>query len=338
MAVDTRFFPAPRSINILELAKVVEAVEIIGCSDRTVHNISTLENAVANDLSFFANKKYLPNLKSTKAGAVIVHKAYADQTPNETSKIVVDKNPLIAYAKAVSTMFVLTKTAPSSTPISKNTKFGKNCSVGHFTVIEDGVEIGDDVEIGCNTYIGVGVSIGNGCKIADNVHIECSILGEGIVINSGARIGCSGFGIINSQSKPVYIPQLGRVIVGNFVRIGANTTIDRGSLEDTVIGEATIIDNLVQIAHNVQIGKNCAIVSQVGIAGSCKIGNFVTIAGQVGLAGHLSIGDNVIIAAKSGVAKDISSGSVVGGIPAVDINIWRRQAAFLKNKISGKDL
>jgi UDP-3-O-[3-hydroxymyristoyl] glucosamine N-acyltransferase len=168
------------------------------------------------------------------------------------------------------------------------------------------------------------------------VVISHSIIGNNVLINSGTCIGESGFGIIPTGKEMVYIRQLGRVIVGDRVRIGANVTIDRGSIDDTIIGNDTIIDNLVQIAHNVHIGDRSILVAQVGIAGSTKIGNDVVLAGQVGVSGHIEIGDGAIAAAKSGIASSVEAGKIVGGIPAVDVNTWKRQAAFLKMSVTQK--
>ncbi|MDR1475623.1 MAG: UDP-3-O-(3-hydroxymyristoyl)glucosamine N-acyltransferase [Holosporales bacterium] len=337
--VDERFFSSVSQKTVRDIADYVGGT--LTCSkfgDRRISSVNTLMKAESSSLSFFGNKKYINELEGTKAGAVIIEPQYRDKIPKDAAGIVVKSNVLISYAKAAEYLYPETSPieARTSEPISKKAKIGKNCVIGQYTVIEDNAEVGDNVVIGACAYIGKGVIIGNNCKIASNVHIECAILGKEVVVNSGACIGNSGFGIINVQPKPVYVPQLGRVIVGDFVRIGANTTIDRGGLDDTIIGEGTIIDNLVQIAHNVQVGERCVIVSQVGIAGSCVIGNFVTIAGQVGLAGHLKIGDRVVIAAKSGVAKDIPEGKIMAGIPAVDAGLWRRQAAYLKDCFSKK--
>jgi len=191
------------------------------------------------------------------------------------------------------------------------------------------VKIGNNVWLGENVTILKGVEIGDNTTIGDSVSISHAIIGNNVIINSGARIGESGFGILPTKTGLKYIKQLGRVIISDNVRIGANTTIDRGSINDTFIGKGTIIDNLVQIGHNVKIGEHSVIVSQVGISGSTEIGNCSTLAGQVGVAGHLKIGNNVTIAAKSGVTNDIPDGAIYGGFPAIDIKMWRKQVATL---------
>ncbi|MDR1365627.1 MAG: UDP-3-O-(3-hydroxymyristoyl)glucosamine N-acyltransferase [Holosporales bacterium] len=337
--LDKRFFPPVSEKTFKEISDHIGGtLSRPELGSKRISGIDTLMKAEQNSLSFLSNKKYLGELEKTKAGAVIVEAQYQDRIPDGVAGIIVTGNALIAYAQAAEFLYPgpINADASASEPISGTAKIGENCDIAPYVVIGDNAEIGSNVTIQAHTYIGKGVVIGNGCKIASNVHVECAVIGSEVMINSGARIGNSGFGIINIKPKPIYVPQLGRVLIGDFVRVGANTTIDRGSLDDTVIGEGTIIDNLVQIAHNVQIGKHCTIVSQVGIAGSCVIGDFVTMAGQVGLSGHLKIGDGAIIAAKSGVAKDIAPGKIMAGIPAVEAGLWRRQVAYLKNCSSKK--
>jgi UDP-3-O-[3-hydroxymyristoyl] glucosamine N-acyltransferase len=249
-------------------------------------------------------------------------------------------NAMVGYANALDVLYPRKEHKSricATAIIHKSAKLGIGCSIGERVIIEENVVIGDDVIVGHGCVIERNCKIGNGVRIGNNVSISHSIIGNSVLINSGTCIGESGFGIIPSEKKMVYIRQLGRVIIGDRVRIGANTTIDRGSIEDTAIGNDTIIDNLVQIAHNVCIGKRSILVAQVGIAGSAKIGNDVILAGQVGVCGHIEIGDGVIASAKSGIASSVSAGKTVGGIPAVDVDTWRRQVAFLKIAVSKKN-
>lgn len=335
--IDNRFFKEIKKVKISELA-VVCGLKIVGNGDFEISSVATLKHATEKDLSFFSNKRYKNDLKNTKAGAVIISEADLSDLPKNIIALV-SPNVMISYAKALSVLCYpddqiahICQTAV----ISDTAKVGKNCYIGDYVKIEDDVEIGDNVVIGSNTVIEKGCKIGDNGLIRNNVTISHSIIGSNVIINSGARIGESGFGIIPTGNGMVYIKQLGRVIIGDRVRVGSNTTIDRGSIEDTVIGNDTIIDNLVQIAHNVTIGDKSILVSQVGIAGSSKIGNGVILAGQVGVAGHIEIGDGSIAAAKSGIASSIEPGKVVGGIPAVDAGIWKRQAAFLKMSVTKK--
>lgn len=335
--MDSRFFGNFKSIKVSELAVICD-LKIIGDRDFEILSVETLRNAKNFDLAFFDNKKYLEDLKETKAGAIIISERNAGLLPDGAVGLVA-KNVLVSYAKALEVLTFpeehlshISETAK----ISESAKIGLGSYIGDFVVIEDDVEIGKNSVVEAHTVIKKGTKIGACALIRANVTISHSVIGNDVKIHSGAQIGSSGFGIVPSDSRMVYIKQIGRVIIGDRVRIGANTTIDRGAIEDTIIGSDTIIDNLVQIAHNVVIGERSIIVSQVGIAGSSRIGNDVVLAGQVGVSGHISIGDRAIVAAKSGIAANIEAGKVVGGIPAVDIGLWRRQVAFLKIIVSKK--
>ena len=335
--IDTRFFHELKKIKVSELAESCGFV-MQGGRDFEISCIATLQNAKQNELSFFGNKKYINELKNTSAGAVIVSENNVKDVPQNTVALVFP-NVMLGYAKALEILYPKEKHAEyiSKTAVIHSTaKIGSGCYIGDYVVIGENVEIGDNVFIGNHTSVEKGSKIGSNGYIHSNVTISHSIIGNNVIINSGSRLGESGFGIIPTGTSMTYIPQLGRVIIGDSVRIGSNTTIDRGSIGDTTIGNDTIIDNLVQIAHNVTIGNMSIIVSQVGIAGSTKIGNGVILAGQVGVSGHIEIGDGAIAAAKSGIASSLKPGQIVGGIPAVDADIWRRQAAFLKSAVTKK--
>jgi UDP-3-O-[3-hydroxymyristoyl] glucosamine N-acyltransferase len=195
-------------------------------------------------------------------------------------------------------------------------------------VIGPQVEVGEGTKIGPNAVIGPGVMIGRHCMIGANVTITHSYLGDKVVVLPGAQIGQGGFGFASSASGHAKVPQLGRVILQDRVEVGACTTIDRGALGDTVIGEGTKIDNLVQIGHNCRIGRHCIIVGQVGMSGSCELGDFVVLGGQVGLADHVQIGDGARLAARSAVAPGyLAGGADYGGAPAIPVKQWRRQMA-----------
>jgi UDP-3-O-[3-hydroxymyristoyl] glucosamine N-acyltransferase len=311
---------------------------MIGDGDFLISGIATLKDAGKNDLSFFGNKKYLQDLKNTSAGAAIVTEKNVSDLPKGVVGLTYS-NAMIGYALALRVLYPQEKRLAhicATARIDESAKIGSDCHIGENAVIEENTQIGDDVVIGSNTVIGKSCRIGSGCRIGNNVVISHSIIGKDVLINSGACIGESGFGILPTGKEMIHVKQLGRVVIGDRVRVGANTTIDRGSIEDTVIGDDTIIDNLVQIAHNVRIGKRSILVSQVGIAGSTKIGDDVVIAGQVGISGHIEIGDGVIVAAKSGIASSVEAGRIVGGIPAVDADIWKRQVAFLKMSVTKK--
>jgi len=197
--------------------------------------------------------------------------------------------------------------------------------------------VGARCQIGANTVIGAGVALGDACRIAANVTLSHCLIGARVVLHPGVRIGQPGFGFAPDAAGPVKIPQLGRVIVGDDVDIGANTTIDRGSGHDTVIGAGTMIDNLVQIGHNVVLGRGCILAGQVGISGSTKLGDFVMVGGQSGLAGHLNIGGGARIGAHAGVMRDVEPGQTVIGAPAVPAIAFWRQVAMIQRLAKQKD-
>ncbi len=328
------FYEIPVSVKLKDLADFCVS-KYLGDADFEICGVNTLKNATKSQLSFLGNKKYMEDLRNTQAGVVIVNSQHIDTVPNGVNVIIAD-NVMAVYAIALEKLYEGVKTThivSNTSIIGKNVTLGDNVSIGDYVVIEDGVSIGDNCIIDSFTKICKNCSIGDNCKIGSHVSIKCAQLGNNVTIHSGAKIGEPGFGIIPNGNSMVQIKQLGMVVIGNNVRIGANTTIDRGAIDNTIIGDNTIIDNLVQIGHNVEIGNMVTIVSQVGIAGSSKIGDGAVLAGQVGIAGHVSIGKRVVIAAKSGVASDIEDGQIVGGIPAVDVKTWRRQAAFLKRSV-----
>jgi UDP-3-O-[3-hydroxymyristoyl] glucosamine N-acyltransferase len=217
--------------------------------------------------------------------------------------------------------------------VSSTAKIGNGCYISNGVSIYDDCLIKDNTFIGANCVIQRGVEIGANSRIESNVSICCAIIGPKAYIKSGARIGQPGFGFYVGPAGPVDILQLGRVIIGRDVQIGANCTIDRGSMEDTVIGNMVRMDDMVHIAHNVHIGDFCVIAAQCGIAGSTSLGKGCILGGQVGVAGHLKIGDGVSIAAQSGVMNNIANKQKIGGTPATSLFLWLRQVIFLKKMI-----
>ena len=302
---------------------------------KIVADVASLSEAQVNHLSFLENRKYFSDFLRTNAKAVIVH-SNAKNTAPAGIALLISPNPHKSFALAAQ-MF-----HPSSPPdpgISGDAWLHADCTIGQGTEIQAGarifagVNIGGNTFIGANTIVGKGVTIGTNCYLASNVTVTDCRIGNGVKIHPGARIGQPGFGFAMDKNGHTFVPQLGKVVIGNNVRVGANTTIDRGALRDTIIGDGCMIDNLVQIAHNVQLGRNCVIVGQSGVAGSSTLGNFVVVGGQTAIAGHLIVGDGVTIAGKSGVTHDLSKAGVYGGIPAVPIKQWRRQVGILANMV-----
>ncbi len=286
-----------------------------------ITDIKTLDQANKNHITFLSSFNYASSAKKTKAGACITTKNLQNNLPKDCIKIIV-KNVLFSTAQVSKKLYPEAhldypdKTLVDSSKIlSKfdSVTFGKNIFIGK------NVKIGSKTSIGANTIIEHDVQIGKNCLIGCNVTIRNSIIGKEVVIQDGCKVGVKGFGFIPLKEKNFRFPHIGRVILKDNVELGANCTIDRGSIGDTLIEENTFLDNQVHMAHNVKIGKNCMIAGQVGFAGSSTIGNNVSIGGQAGISGHLKIGNNVKIGGGSGVVKDISDNMTVMGYPAVPL-------------------
>lgn len=339
--VDTRFFN--KKIETLTLAEItkISGAELSdeNCKDKCVNGPAPLNQADGQTISFFDNKKYLDDFKSTLAGACFVRPAYVDQAP-EGLACLITENPYMAYALTAQAFFAENQ---SDSGISDHACISASATIGHGVTVESGAVIKDNVKIGNQTHIGAntviedGVEIGEKCYIAPLCHLTHCLIGHGVRIAAGVKIGQAGFGFAISDRGYVSVPQLGRVILEDGVDIGANTTIDRGAINDTIIRRGTRIDNLVQLGHNVETGEMCVLVSQTGIAGSTKLGDFVMTGGQAGLAGHLNIASGAKIAAQSGIMRDINEPGEYMGSPAMPLRQYMRQVATL-NKLtkSGK--
>lgn len=316
-------------MTLEEVARIVDG-EVSGDKAVVVTGICGIKEAKEGDLTFVANSKYLPLIKNTRASAIITSK----DVKKTAKPIIRTDNPSLAFAKMVSLMapneIAHPKGIDSRAVIGKNVKIGKDVAIQAYVVIEDNAQIGDRTIIYAGSYVGAGTKIGSDCLIYPRVTIrERIIIGDRVTIHSGTVIGSDGFGFATVCGVHHKIPQIGIVAIEDDVDIGANVTIDRARFGRTVIGKGTKIDNLVQIAHNVEIGEHSIIVAQSGISGSTNIGNNVIIAGQSGVVGHITIGDNSIIAAKSGVAKSLPPGSMVFGYPARPIQKTKRINACL---------
>ena len=288
--------------------------------------ISSVSSADYDDLSFFSNVKYIDDLKKTKSKACLINEEYIKYLPNKCKPIITDK-PYFVFALLSNLFFkndISSNGIISNTvSIADNTTIHKNVQIDPFSCIHQNTEIMDNTIIGSNSKIGPNVILHSNCIIHDNVSISNSIIMDNCEIQSGARIGGSGFGFDEITKQKIY--HNGNVIIGNDTTIGSNTTIDRAVFNSTKIGKFSQIDNLVQIAHNVILGDHSIIAAQSGVAGSTNIGDYVKIGGQSGIAGHLNIGNNVTIAGKSGVTKNIDDNKVVAGFPAKDIRIWKKE-------------
>lgn len=320
-----------RLAGIKELADIVGA-KIHGDSEVSVSGIATLELAGASDLSFFANRKYLKFLTQTKAAVVILHPDDLQHCP--TNALIVE-DPYLTYAKIASWLTQpdnpITNIAPNAV-IADDVTLGNNVSIGANVIISSGCQIGDNVKLEAGTVLGSHVKIGDNTVIYPNVSVYSGVtIGEHCIVHSGAVVGSDGFGIANDKGQWIKVPQLGSVSIGNHVEIGANTTIDRGAIEDTIIENGVKLDNLIQIAHNVRIGENTAIAGCVGIAGSTTIGKHCAIGGGTGILGHLTIADHVHITATSLVTKTIKKAGVYSsGTPLQENAQWHKNFVRFK--------
>ena len=292
---------------------------VVGDADLLVTGIAGLTEAKPGDLCFLANPKYAPHLATTPAAAVIVSEA----VPGVRTAQIVVANPDFAFAKIMSAYGPKpVHPAPGIHPtavIGERVRLGANPRIGAYVVIGDEAVLGDNAVVYPHAVIGAEAVIGNDCVLYANVVIrERCRLGQRVILQPGVVVGADGFGYALIDGKHQKIPQVGIVVIEDDVEIGANTTIDRARFGKTRIGSGTKIDNLVQIAHNVETGSHCLLVAQVGIAGSTRLGHYVTLGGQVGVAGHLTLGDQVMAGGQSGISKNLPAKAKVRGSPAHD--------------------
>lgn len=333
------FFKQPVPTTIEEIIDQIQGTIERGDPQFKVGGAGPLSSCGPTGVSFLDNPKYVSALEDTEAGFIITSPKYVSRIPDHIGVITSGE----AYRSFASLLRLLYPEA-----VKPQSFFGVEGSVNHGAIVSDtasleenvtvdpGVVIGPDVEIGADSLVCAGAKIGPGVKIGRNtvigadVTISHALIGDNVIIHSGVRIGQDGFGFAMGPAGHLKVPQIGRVIIQDDVEIGANSTVDRGAMADTVIGAGTKIDNLVQIAHNVQIGRCCVIVSQVGISGSSVLEDFVVIGGKTGVSGHIKIGMGAQIAGASNVKDNVPSGAVWCGTPAQPIKDWMRQFRALK--------
>ncbi|MBX9931425.1 MAG: UDP-3-O-(3-hydroxymyristoyl)glucosamine N-acyltransferase [Methylobacterium sp.] len=345
---DPVFFTARTTLSLGAIAEACGVLVPDGADkDAVFVDAAPLENAGSAHIAYMDNARYVDALSATRAGLCLVSRRFAARVPGSTVGLVI-ADPYRAYSRLLAilhpdamrpgSLFDAAGVSPGA-HVHSEARLEAGIVVDPGAVIGPGAEIGSGSVIGSNAVIGPGVRIGRDCAIGAGATLTHALVGNRVIIHPGARLGQDGFGFAMGAGGHPKVPQIGRVIIQDDVEIGANTTIDRGASRDTVIGEGTKIDNLVQIAHNVVIGRHCVIVSGVGISGSTTLEDYVVLGGQVGVVGHVRIGMGAQIAGSSNVNGDVPPGSRWGGTPAKPVRAWFRELTTLARlaERSGRD-
>jgi UDP-3-O-[3-hydroxymyristoyl] glucosamine N-acyltransferase len=336
---DPEFYANAGPLTLEQVAEIADATLHVGDAAHEIYDVAALEQATGESLAFLDNRRYVSSLSASQAGACVMKKSDVHYAPQGMA-VLCTPEPYAAYARVAHALYptVCNGLDSVASGVAEGAIIGKNVRLSSTACIGHGAVLGDDVVVDAYAVIGPGVRVGRGSVIGVSASVFYAHLGEGVIVHPGARIGQDGFGFAPSPNGVLKVPQLGRVILGDHVEVGANSTIDRGSNRDTVIGCHTKIDNLVQIGHNVEVGGYCFFASQVGISGSVTVGNHVMLGGQTGVAGHIKIGDHVQSAGQTGITQDIPAGAKVGGTPAVPIRQWHRQSVALAKWVKNKSL
>ena len=333
---DDRFFSRQGPFSLAEIA-ITTGLELpIGApADRMIRGVAGLETALSDEVSIFSDIRHARAFSTCEACAVITNERLS-RLPSNGAVLLLANDPRLIFA-LTELMFYPRETARpgihTSACIDSSAVVGEGCQIDCGVVIGPLARLGAGCHVGANVVIGRSVEIGDRCMIGANVTITHALIGAHVRIGAGSVIGSEGFGVVVGSAGLICSAQIGRVAIGDDVRIGANCTIDRGAIEDTVIGAGTMIDNLVQIAHNVRVGRNCIFAGQAGVAGSTTIGDNVVVGGQAAISDHLHIGSGARIAGKSGVMRDVPEGQAVAGYPAVPVRQWHRQTVSLVRSV-----
>lgn len=334
---DPRFFQKQAPQTLSTLAEIAGGM-LKGDGDKTIDDVASLDQAGPGQISFFDNIRYKESFVASKAGACIVSEKASAFAPDGMA-LIISSNPYKSYALVAQSFY------PDHYPdaeisqaahVDPSAQIGKGCVIEAGAVIKANAMIGEGCWIEANAVIGEGVEIGPKTRIGVNATVSHAVIGAGTRLYTGVRVGQDGFGFAIDPAGHVKVPQLGRVMIGDHVEIGANSCIDRGAGPDTVIGDGAWIDNLVQIGHNVKVGKGCVLVAQSGVAGSTVMEDFSVLAAQAGVAGHLRIGKGARIGAKAGVMRDVPAGEEQLGAPAMPVREFMKQVATLNRLTKGR--
>jgi UDP-3-O-[3-hydroxymyristoyl] glucosamine N-acyltransferase len=337
---DPRFFRRAGPFVLHQLAASGEAkLANPADSDIEISDVAAIESAGPGELTYLESARLRGGLVGCRASAILLPSELAAGVPTGIAVLVSDA-PAFAFLRITKLFYPDPAIVPGIDPtahIAPDARLGAGLAIGPGVVIGAAAEIGAGTSIGAHSVIAAGVTIGQNCRIADQCTISHAFIGDRVVLDAGVRIGQPGFGMVATPLGAVRRPQLGRVVIHDDVEIGANTTVDRGAAGDTVIGEGCKIDNLVQIGHNVRLGRGCVICAQVGISGSCVVGDYVSLGGQVGISDHVTLGSGTRVMAQAGLVRDVEPGGEVGGTPAVPIRQHHRQAAILARLAKRRD-
>jgi UDP-3-O-[3-hydroxymyristoyl] glucosamine N-acyltransferase len=336
---DAKFVPDVAPLSLREIAELTGAVLVPGANaDLRIGNIAALDRAGSGDVAFIDSVKYIDQLHETRASACFTGARFEKQAPPHVA-VLRSREPYRAFVTVArklfagmlrpTSVFATTGIAPGAT-VHVTARLEPGVTIDPGVIIGPEVEIGSGTLVSANAVIGRGVRIGRDCSVGAGTSITHALIGDRVIIHAGCRIGQDGFGFLMGAGGHLKIPQIGRVIIQDDVEIGAGSTIDRGAIRDTVIGEGTKIDNLVQIGHNVVIGRHCVIVAQTGISGSSTLGDFVALGARVGVTNHVIIGEGAQIAAISIVRSDVPPGARWGGTPAKPVKQWFREIKVLE--------
>lgn len=336
------FFAKAGPFTLAEIAAATGATLAPGTDpNRRLSSVRTLADAGETDLAFLDNRKYLGALQECRAGACLIQPGFAEKAPAGTAPLLT-KTPYHAFARSLTLFYPgsdrVRAAAPGAPPIDPSAVLEDGVEIEPGAVIGPEARIGRGTRIAAGAVIGYRCTVGRGSYIGPGATVTHALIGDRVILHAGVRIGQDGFGFAMGRDGHLKVPQIGRVIVQDDVEIGANSCVDRGALKDTIIGEGSKIDNLVQIGHNAVLGRHCVIVALVGIAGSAELGDFVVMGGQSGCAGHIKVGDGARIAGASHALRPVPAGARMGGTPARPLSQWARENGALTRLAARKGI